>query len=65
MKWRSTGYQDPQDNEMVLIIDPTTGEPRVSYFDEDIFFIANDHDFDYAAEKVKWWMRLDDIPKPD
>ena len=63
MKWRTTGYQDPEEGEMVLIIDPKTSVVRVSYFSEDIFFVTNDYEFNEATEKVKWWHRLDDIKK--
>ena len=68
MKWSSTGYQDPNEKEWVLIINPEDNSVSQAYFIDGIFYEYPLDDYCSSLpdefKDVKWWMRFDDIPMP-
>jgi hypothetical protein len=63
MKWRGTKYQDPEEGEKVLIINPQTNDINMAFFDGEFFFIFH-QDSHEDIDNIKWWMRLSDIRMP-
>lgn len=62
INWRATGYQDPNEFERVLVIDPYDNSITMCIFVHNRF---NDIAHEAEVSDVKWWLRLNDIPKPD
>lgn len=64
MKWRSTGYQDPNEGEHILFLDPKDNQIKIGLFLGDKFYIQHLVVRGDEIQDVKWWMRLDDIEMP-